>query len=243
MNRLARDILAGVNYKPHEVITLDALSKKLGVTRAMAREVTQILNEKGLIKMQARVGATIQPMTSWDVLDPTVIDWRLETPLSGQMQSLAELRAAIEPAAARLAAIRRSPEVRRDLVLLSDQLVTIGTAPEFDSTSYHEADARFHDAVLTGSQNELFRSLSYAVIKVMHHRIDKYMAGKSCGLDAGVKEFPTHPELISLCLHRGVAHAIDQRSPEAAEAFMKALLMRPKKSSVTQPCSTASGTH
>jgi DNA-binding FadR family transcriptional regulator len=229
VDRLGRDVVAGVKYVPGQILTLETLAAELGVTRAMMREVTQSLNEKGLIKTQPRVGAVVQPLTSWAVLDPVVIDWRLDTPFSGQMQSLAELRDAIEPPATRLAAMRRSPEQCRDLILLSDQLMQLGSTAPFDRAGFRDADARFHHTVLSCSQNELFRTLGYAIEKVMNHRIDKYVAtsrdvGGRPADPGGPARFPPNPKPVALWLHRGIAHGIDQRSPGAAEACCRALL-------------------
>jgi DNA-binding FadR family transcriptional regulator len=232
VDRLGRDIVAGVKYRPGQVLTLETLAEELGVTRAMMREVTQSLNEKGLIRTQPRVGAVVQPLASWAVLDPVVIDWRLDTPFSGQMQSLAELRDAIEPSATRLAALRRSPEQCRELILLSDRLMQLGSETPFDRAGFRDADARFHHTVLDCSQNELFRSLGYAIEKVMNHRIEKYVAMGLHAADAGGRptdaggpvRFPPNPKPVALWLHRGIAHGIDQRSSVAAEACCRALL-------------------
>jgi DNA-binding FadR family transcriptional regulator len=50
---------------------------KLGISRAMAREVLQILHQKRLVALQPRVGASVLPVEQWDVFDPDVVEWRL----------------------------------------------------------------------------------------------------------------------------------------------------------------------
>ncbi|MEU5244395.1 GntR family transcriptional regulator [Streptomyces asoensis] len=89
-------------------LTVDAVMQEFGITRPMAREVLQTLHQKGLVNLQPRVGATVQALRRWDLLDPDVIAWRLEVAPDSQMRSLTELREVIEPRAARLAARRRS---------------------------------------------------------------------------------------------------------------------------------------
>src|SRR5262245_39901285 len=95
-------------------LTVEAVMHEFGITRPMAREALQTLHQKGLINLQPRVGATVQPLERWDLLDADVIEWRLEVAPDSQMRSLTELREVIEPRAARLAALGRSAEIAHD---------------------------------------------------------------------------------------------------------------------------------
>lgn len=112
---IARDlgiqILAG-HHKPGDAITGDIdASKQLRVSRGTYREAMHILAAKGLVERRQRSGTHVAPVERWNWLDVDVIMWRCEC---GQIeQSLAdffELRQAIEPEVAALAATRYSEQ-------------------------------------------------------------------------------------------------------------------------------------
>src|SRR5688572_27093620 len=97
-----------LDYRPGKVISLEMVMREVGVSRAMAREVLQVLHQKRLVGLQPRIGARVRPVEQWDVFDPKVIEWRLQVAPRFQMRSLTEVREAIEPKAALLAAQRAS---------------------------------------------------------------------------------------------------------------------------------------
>lgn len=112
---IARDlgiqILSG-RHKPGDAITGDIdASKQLRVSRATYREAMHILAAKGLVERRPRAGTHVAPLECWNWLDVDVIMWRCEC---GEIeQSLAdffELRKAIEPEVAALAATRNSQQ-------------------------------------------------------------------------------------------------------------------------------------
>ena len=65
----------------------------------------RVLESMGLVAARRRVGITVLPPARWNPFDPDIIRWRLAGPdRLRHLQSLSELRSAIEPLAARLAA-------------------------------------------------------------------------------------------------------------------------------------------
>lgn len=112
---IARDlgiqILSG-RYKPGDAITGDIdASKQLRVSRATYREAMHILAAKGLVERRQRAGTHVAPVDRWNWLDVDVIMWRCEC--GNIEQSLAdffELRHAIEPEVAALAATRNAEQ-------------------------------------------------------------------------------------------------------------------------------------
>ena len=87
-----------------DVITLDGVSATHGVSRSVAREAIRVLESMGMVSSRRRVGITIQPAEQWNVFDPRVIRWRLDSgDRAAQLVSLSELRRGFEPAAAALA--------------------------------------------------------------------------------------------------------------------------------------------
>lgn len=226
-------------YRPGQAISLEMAQEEANVNRALAREVLQILHQKRLIQLRPRVGATVLPIELWDVFDPDVIKWRLTVTPRSQMSSLTEVRQAVEPVAASLAAMRASADVKRDLVTLSQQLQEHGRDNRFKEVSeagdacrdgYLAVDAEFHRALLKGSQNEMFYAMADPVREALEYRIKQDWAGVP-GAGAGprprageVTPFPREPMPLALWLHRGLAAAIEQGLPSAAEAFSRAIL-------------------
>jgi carbohydrate kinase (thermoresistant glucokinase family) len=223
-------------------LTVDAVMHEFGTTRPMAREALQTLHQKGLINLQPRIGATVQALERWDLLDPDVIAWRLEVAPDSQMRSLTELREVIEPRAARLAALSRSAEVCHDLTSRARTLLALSEEPDFARQRegapirqrFRDVDAAFHRTLLAGSRNELFLRLSHPVVMALNHRIDRDWAGghqeatvtsarAPVGADT-VQSYPTRPEPIAMWLHMGLAYAVDQGLATASEAFAEAIL-------------------
>lgn len=223
-------------------LTVDAVMHEFGTTRPMAREALQTLHQKGLINLQPRIGATVQALERWDLLDPDVIAWRLEVAPDSQMRSLTELREVIEPRAARLAALSRSAEVCHDLTSQARTLLALSEEPDFAQPRegaairqrFRDVDAAFHRTLLAGSRNELFLRLSHPVVMALNHRIDRDWAGghqdvtvtsarAAVGADT-VQSYPTRPQPIAMWLHMGLAYAVDQGLATASEAFSEAIL-------------------
>ncbi|NJC74142.1 FadR family transcriptional regulator [Planosporangium thailandense] len=238
-------------YRPGDVLRLDAVMQEINGSRALAREVLQVLGHKGLVTLKARVGATVQSVERWDVFDSDVILWRLEIAPRFQMRSLTELREAVEPRAAFLAAQRASAEVCRDLVSLALELKALGMNEEFEDTAergercrakYRRVDAEFHQALLKGSQNEMFSALTDQVTKALEFRIVKEWEGAPRlypdqpehdgdnvrrafdAVPGARRPFPNRPEEAALWFHYGLAYAVEQGLPHAAEAFSRAIL-------------------
>lgn len=173
LNVLGSEICSG--QKPAgTVFTLGELGKRFGISRTVAREVMRALEQLGLVASSRRVGLTVQPMTSWSVLDMSVIRWRLESPQtrSTQLRSLALLRTAIEPVAARAAAKQASPEQRTTLLQMAGRLGRIGADGRANTDEFLEADVGFHSLILQASGNEMMIALTESVVSVMRGRTE-----------------------------------------------------------------------
>jgi DNA-binding FadR family transcriptional regulator len=202
--------IASGEYAPGQVLTLDGVSADHGVSRSVAREAIRVLESMGMVASRRRVGITIQPAQNWNVFDPLMIRWRLESDdRAAVLVSLSELRRGFEPAAAALAARRADPHQCRILAAAASDMVMHGRAGDLES--YLLADKVFHRTLLEASGNEMFRALNDVVAEILTGRTHHHM-------------MPATPNPRAVELHDEVARAIRQRDEAAAELAMRAII-------------------
>ncbi|RZI92814.1 MAG: FadR family transcriptional regulator, partial [Microbacterium sp.] len=111
----------------------------------------------------------VLPRSAWNVYAPEVLAWRLAGPdRADQLRELSQLRSAVEPLAARLAAVSAAPSQREALVAA---VVTMArTEHDADSDEYLDADIRFHRTLLEASGNGMLATLSGVVESVLRGR-------------------------------------------------------------------------
>lgn len=105
-------------------------------------------------------GTTVRPRREWRLLDPDVLRWWVEVEgASTILHDLLEVRAIVEPPAARIAALRATAGDRhaieaacRDLVAAVDRV-----------DRFVEADLRLHGAILAACGNAVLDDLAEAV--------------------------------------------------------------------------------
>ncbi len=156
------------------VVRPELVASESGVSRSVVREALRVLQSLGLVEPRQRVGTLVLPVTSWELLAPTVIRWRGASPAYFvQQRELLELRLGVEPVAAALVAgagdasgAAGSPG---DAVLLAARDMLDAWARE-DSRAYLEADVRFHRALLTGSGNAVFTHFAGTVEALLRTR-------------------------------------------------------------------------
>ena len=165
---LGTAIVSG-KYSPGQVLTLEGVSAEHGVSRSVAREAIRVLESMGMVASRRRVGITIQPAEQWNVFDPRLIRWRLESgDRAAQLVSLSELRRGFEPAAAALAARRADPHQCRIMAAAVSDMVVHGRSGDLEA--YLIADKIFHHTLLEASGNEMFRALNGVVAEVLTGR-------------------------------------------------------------------------
>ena len=135
-------------------------SEELGISRTAYREAIRILAAKGLIESRPKAGTHVTPRKRWNMLDPDMLAWMLAVrPDNDFVNDLLELRYIIEPAAAFLAAERRSDE---QLATMRDALETMrvsGLATE----AGRSADRRFHGTLIESAGNLAMASLASSI--------------------------------------------------------------------------------
>lgn len=194
------------------IMKIEHIERQYGVSRSVIRETLRVLESMGLVSSRRRVGVMVLPPSEWNLYDPQVIRWRLASRARiTQLRSLTELRTAIEPEAARLAAIRSPLTNASDLMGLAGRLWAAGEAE--DQEHFLALDIQFHGLVLASSGNEMFAKLNSLVSEVLTGRTNY-------GL------MPTHPHEEALQLHIDVAAAIQRGAPDVAHSAMLGIMQR-----------------
>jgi DNA-binding FadR family transcriptional regulator len=137
-----------------------AASERLKVSRTAYREAVRILAAKGLVEVRPKRGTRVTEPRRWHLLDPDVISWIFTGPPDERLlQGLFELRSIVEPAAAALAAERRSAQ---QLEALRDSLERM-TTHSLAINDGQQADCDFHQTLLAASGNPFLVSLTSGV--------------------------------------------------------------------------------
>jgi DNA-binding FadR family transcriptional regulator len=180
------------------------------VSRTVAREAVRVLESMGMVTTRRRVGVTVAAATHWNVFDPMVIRWRLAgRGREAQLRSLSELRAGFEPAAARYAAGRATPQQCGTLTGAVMDMAVHGRSG--DLQAYLDADILFHRTLLEATGNEMFGALAAVVAEVLTGRTTH-------GL------MPMNPNPAAVRLHADVAQAVQSGDADAAHAAMSHII-------------------
>jgi DNA-binding FadR family transcriptional regulator len=152
---LGREILTGLHRPDHRLPTEVELRARFGVSRSVLREVMKTLAAKGLVAIKARIGARVTPTDAWRVFDRDVLEWRGSGGADAAFRrEILEVRHALQPAAAALAAERRTAaDMSRLYGALMDMTDAAGRGETFST-----ARNAFLEAVMTASHNPLMRS-------------------------------------------------------------------------------------
>lgn len=209
LTALGMAIVAGT-HAAGDVVTLDGVCARYRVSRSVAREAIRVLESMGMVASRRRVGITIQPATAWNVFDPRLIRWRLDSDdRARQLASLSELRRGFEPAAAALAAHRADSHQCRIMAAAVSDMVMHGRSGDLES--YLLADKVFHRTLLEASGNEMFRALYDVVAEVLAGRTHHGM-------------MPATPNPAAIALHDEVARAVRLGDADVAEKAMRAII-------------------
>ncbi len=139
------------------------------MSRSVVREAVRVLESMGLVAARRRVGITVLPPARWNPFDLDIIRWRLAGPdRLRHLQSLSELRSAIEPLAARLAATHASPE--QCGALTSAVIGMSATSRSANAVAYLTHDSEFHRTLLEASGNPMLTGLADVVVEVLAGR-------------------------------------------------------------------------
>lgn len=202
VNDLGSLIVSG-RIEPGTVLQLESEASRWGVSLSVVRESVSVLAALCLVESRKRLGTKVRPRSEWIHTSQEVIAWKLQDPAqrADQFRWLVEMRQALEPAAAGLAAGHRSDAAAARLLVLARQLHD--SAHDSDLAAFLEADIEFHKLVFRESGNPL--------ISGMARQIDVVLAARHhFGL------MPPTPDRVAVRFHEVLARAIEQRTAEAA---------------------------
>jgi DNA-binding FadR family transcriptional regulator len=188
-------------------------SNALGISRTAYREAIRILIAKGLLDSRPKAGTHVTARRRWNLLDPDVLGWMFAAadPDAAETKSfvrdLFELRGVIEPAAAILAARRRTEEQIATMRAGLEGMRTHGLA----SVAGQAADKDFHAAIMDAGRNEALASLTVSIGAAVRWTTDFKLR---------IRPDPRDP----LPEHEAVFHAIERRDEAGASAAMHELL-------------------
>jgi DNA-binding FadR family transcriptional regulator len=132
------------------------LASRFGVSRTVLREAIKTLTAKGLLVARSRVGTKVRPRDDWNMFDADVLRWHLEGGAGKDFfTDLSEMRLAIEPYAAGLAAQRAGPS---DIASMRQTVDRMATAP--DRRSFASTDIELHRQITKASGNVFMYSVS-----------------------------------------------------------------------------------
>ena len=177
---LGSAIINGV-YGDHNPVPSEAsICEQLDVSRSAAREAVKSLAAKGLITSRARQGIRVLPETEWNLFDADVLRWmRDANPSLELLREFTELRVAIEPEAATLAAQRQNKERISEIATALDRMAKA----EQGLDDPLESDIAFHLSVLNASENRFFQQLGRIIDTTL--RVSIRFTNMRTGVNAG----------------------------------------------------------
>jgi GntR family transcriptional regulator, galactonate operon transcriptional repressor len=220
--RLGREIVAGAIPEGGRLPVEADLCERFGVSRPVIREVTKVLASKGLITSKARVGTVVRPRKHWNLLDPEVLDWLIRAlPESRFLDLLFEVRMAIEPSAAALAAVNATAEDIAEIANAYRQMAAARTPEEL-----LEPDIRFHQSIMDATHNELMCYIG----NTLH-----------AALAVSIRLTSRHPDTYKLSVprHEAVCNAIAARDVQAARIAVETLLRESRRDFDALPANIA----
>lgn len=206
---IGRDIVSGHFPPDSRLPQEDAMRRRYAVSRTALREAYSKLTAKGLVAARPKVGTSVRPQSAWNMLDPEVLAWHLQTRPAGAIaRDLYVLRRMLEPPASALAATMRDDEALAAIrTAYADMQERAGS-----EVGLIEADLRFHISILAATGNHFIGAFSALIHAAMVSTFSISWRGA-----VGIQK-------ERLEQHGDVLDAISRGDPELARARMERLL-------------------
>jgi GntR family transcriptional regulator, galactonate operon transcriptional repressor len=207
--RLGREIVSGIHPPGSLLPNAVEMCARFKVSRTALREAYSVLTAKAMIVARPKIGTRVRPKADWNMLDPEVLSWHLEsTPTESFVAELFVLRQMVEPEAAALAARAHS---RATIERIAD---AYGRMDQFKDGAGDliGADLDFHMSILEGTGNHFLTALGGLIRTSLECTFELSWEGASKIQDDRLYQ------------HRGILEAIRDGLPELAKTRMTELL-------------------
>ena len=188
------------------------LCENFEASRTVLREAVKMLTAKGMLDARPRRGTIVLPESDWNLSDPDILNWMLER--KGSLPIIAEfvdMRLAIEPAAAGLAALNLNDTTRQDLQNAIHRMEAAANGED----DHLDADIAFHVGILAASNNRFFWNMRHTIEVALRFSIR--MTNRIKGVErASVED------------HRHILNFILAADQQGAELAMRELLNEAK---------------
>ncbi|WCC81030.1 FCD domain-containing protein [Cutibacterium equinum] len=216
-NVIGARIVSG-DVAPGTAMRLEELDAEFGVSRSVTREAVKLLEALHMVRARRRIGIVVTDESEWDVSSPAVIEWFLAGPRRDEeITWISELRSAVEPLAAELAAQRATREEMTTLALAVTGMIS--AAVDGDLDEYLRCDIDFHTTLLQASHNPLVASHVKVIAAVLEGRTHL---------------MPFQPKQEAIGFHRSIADAVATHDPEAAAEAMRQIVREAHQAMTSQ---------
>lgn len=209
LDALGEQIVRG-EYAPGATLPVEQeLANRFRSGRNAIREAVKMLTGRGLVRTERRAGTIVQPQSSWNLLDPSVLEWLVMDPKQRgrALAELTSLRAVVEPEIAMLAARNATTTETLRLFEAYEQMEAVAG----DRERAVEADLDFHRRLAEAAHNMLLLSTMRCFEVLLRANFELVMAADG-------------RYIRNLGGHRAVAEAVHAKAPDAARAAMNQLL-------------------
>lgn len=162
---LAARILSGNWPEGTKLPADDEIGREFGVSRTVIREAYRILSGKGLLQARPRLGTHVAPRSAWSFIDTDMLAWLEDcNEIHTYLPDMMDMRLAVEPSLAALAAVRADDEANQSL---QSALRVLQEAPNFQN------EKAFIGIFYAMSGNPFAHaSLPMAVMSINHRQTD-----------------------------------------------------------------------
>jgi DNA-binding FadR family transcriptional regulator len=212
LKHLRAAIAAGDMAESGRLMPERMLASDLGVSRRAVRRALDVLEEEGVLTRRQGhgtfvAGNGVAGNGAAPAIDPLARLQALNNPVD-----VIEVRLTLEPALARLAAMRASQCDIDRLVKIAEETGTAGSPGD-----YERADAAFHRRIAEAARNPVFLTLFEAIMAVVEQAT--WRQGRETG------HCINNQAIYAQC-HRDIAQAIAARNGELAQERMRSHLGR-----------------
>jgi GntR family transcriptional regulator, galactonate operon transcriptional repressor len=161
VEELSHRIIGGSLAEGDVLPTEPTLCEEFGFSRTVIREGLKLLEQRGLVRVEQGRGTTVQPRSSWDLLDPDVLRIALvyDYDLS-LLDDLIAVRRVLEREMAASAAGRLSEAELEELAHLIEEM----ESSYGDYDLFRESDNAFHALIMRASGNEI----GGTIVRIIH---------------------------------------------------------------------------